>query len=526
MSKYKIHIDKPLPDPKRVAQHKDFDALYRDYQVNTRFDFWRNLYRKPAVFAGMVATVAILFLLFQAVETETAQPWVNSPVASYQPVYQSIPLETSEISEIALAEDLLLIVPPEAFVKADGADATGSIDLQVRTLNHPADLLLSGLAQDPGSQLNVPVLVEVRATQAGDPLLLQQPLQLRYRNCELGEGAVALQQSTHNSAWQIAALSGTEVDWLPPNPDHIGPAPAAPEWLAMANEEELVPKSMGVLPQKPGRPFGVKVKNLANYPQFQGYEQMYWEYLDVAGSTNPWEAGLIGEGQGWEDVRVRPKAGRNSYELRFARRTDEGLEFKIVEAFPMFEARSQEEADQLYQERNRAYTEAVQAREALLQRDRDLQAERLAELQAYETSLAEWEAAQQDSVPVCEQILTVNQVGFVGVGLPVSGEQTPHSLAIFRPDGRPLTTDQAAGHLYLAVEAGNTLWQIPVENDQLLIPAAAEAGVFWLGQPEVGLWRASWQAGQTELHFEALPEFEDPANWLMAPLFKKVSELN
>ncbi|MEM7654629.1 MAG: hypothetical protein AAF399_00760, partial [Bacteroidota bacterium] len=106
MSKYKIHIDKPLPEPKQVARHKDFDSLYRDYQVNTRFDFWRNLYRKPTVFAAMVAGIAILFLVIQATESESAAPWGSSPIASYQANYQEISILAEEASELQLREEV------------------------------------------------------------------------------------------------------------------------------------------------------------------------------------------------------------------------------------------------------------------------------------------------------------------------------------------------------------------------------------------------------------------------------------
>ncbi|MEM7654499.1 MAG: hypothetical protein AAF399_00090, partial [Bacteroidota bacterium] len=424
-------------------------------------------------------------------------------------------------------EEVVLAIPAEAFQQADGTPVSGELELKVRLLDNPADLFLSGRMMNQEQQSwTAPLMLEVLASQNGSAVSLSQPMEVRYLNCQMGESAQWATLSEADGNWQLLPLPEAEVNWLAPDESLIGPRPAAPEWLAMDNPDELVPKSMGMLPQKPGKPFGVKVKNLANYPQFRGYEQMYWEYLEGAGSANPWEEGLIGQGQGWEDVRVRPKTDRNSYELRFGRKTDSGLEFKIVEALPMFEARSQAEADQLYQKRYREYREAVAAREAALQQDQALQAEQVAELKAYEEAVAAWEAASQDSVQVCEQIVPFQQLGLVGIGLPTELDLSGQTLTFLQPDGESLDASLMVGHLYFTFEGAGTFWQAPVEAEQVLLPEQQGPLILWLGHPDQGIWRAYWEAGQTEVVFEALPEFEVPQSWLVAPLAGKKSELN
>ena len=174
-----------------------------------------------------------------------------------------------------------------------------------------------------------------------------------------------------------------EIVFLAPDSNALPDRPEPPaELLALADPETdiLVSKSMNpdFLPQKPGRPFGVKVANLDEYPAFRGFEKVYWEYM--GNSANPWEE---------RSYRVRDKAGKmlefglsptraDAFELTFARQTASGgVEFRKVIARPMFKAKTQAEADQLYQERYRDYQAAVQQRQAeIAEREATLKAPR------------------------------------------------------------------------------------------------------------------------------------------------------
>jgi hypothetical protein len=72
MSKYKFHIDKPLPDSGQISRHKDFERLYGRYETATRFGFWRKLLRRPRLFASVVLLAVVVWLVYEAGEKEVA----------------------------------------------------------------------------------------------------------------------------------------------------------------------------------------------------------------------------------------------------------------------------------------------------------------------------------------------------------------------------------------------------------------------------------------------------------------------
>lgn len=66
MSKYKFHIDKPLPDSEQINRHKDFGRLYGQYETATRFGFWRRMLKGPKLFASVVLIGVLVWLVFEA----------------------------------------------------------------------------------------------------------------------------------------------------------------------------------------------------------------------------------------------------------------------------------------------------------------------------------------------------------------------------------------------------------------------------------------------------------------------------
>lgn len=81
MAKYKINLDKPLPDAKRIEAHRNFPALMKRYQVVTRFEFWRKLYKNPLYFASLVAIIAVFYLVIEASQGPKPQALFEFPLA-------------------------------------------------------------------------------------------------------------------------------------------------------------------------------------------------------------------------------------------------------------------------------------------------------------------------------------------------------------------------------------------------------------------------------------------------------------
>ena len=174
MPKYKINIDKPLPSDKQIEQYKDFDSLYKEYQVMTRFQFWRDLYKKPRYFAGVAAAIAIAFLVHQTVIKETPiAPNTQNQQLSLENVttpFQQTQVNANTSSVISLSEESQLTIPANAFVNAKQEIVSGEVELRYREIQESTDAI-------PTQQnLNVEsyALLEVEAFQHGEKVFLAE----------------------------------------------------------------------------------------------------------------------------------------------------------------------------------------------------------------------------------------------------------------------------------------------------------------------------------------------------------------
>ena len=136
MPKYKIQIDKPLPKPGQIRRHQDFDSLYDRYQVTARFQFWRNLYRNPRYFAGLVAVLSIVFLIFDQNEEKAtpAVPLINPPFASLEPDFMRWEIMAGEPFTFQHPDGAEVFIPAHCFVDERGVSVCGGITIQYREL--------------------------------------------------------------------------------------------------------------------------------------------------------------------------------------------------------------------------------------------------------------------------------------------------------------------------------------------------------------------------------------------------------
>ncbi|MBK9449972.1 MAG: hypothetical protein IPN95_11330 [Bacteroidetes bacterium] len=190
--KYKINIDQPVPSDDKIAQHKDFGRILADYRNLTEPIYNRPLYKNPKAFMGLALILTIAFLVFWAVEKEEkdkANATVELPAEIKMAEENSFlkpPSPTLSVPSIRLKADfakpqkvtlpdgLVLTVPANAFEGENGAPVSGEVELVVRDVSQPADLIAMGLPMQTENSMISPMLVlDVTATQAGKPLQLK-----------------------------------------------------------------------------------------------------------------------------------------------------------------------------------------------------------------------------------------------------------------------------------------------------------------------------------------------------------------
>lgn len=193
-NKYKINIDQPLPSDDKIAQHKDFGRILADYHNLTQPIYRRPLYKNPKAFIGLVFILSIAFLVFWAVEQEEKEKakteeaakmpkellmaeenaFLKAPIPALALPVMSVKANASKPQAIEVPGKVTVQVPADAFQTADSKPVRGDIDLSIRTITQPAELIAMGLPMQGDNQLIQQHLVlEVNATQNGQPLTLQ-----------------------------------------------------------------------------------------------------------------------------------------------------------------------------------------------------------------------------------------------------------------------------------------------------------------------------------------------------------------
>ncbi|GAB4411710.1 MAG: hypothetical protein OHK0039_17130 [Bacteroidia bacterium] len=350
MSNFKFHIDKPLPDPRRIAGHRDFDSLYDRYQVTTRFAFWRRLYRNPRFFATLVAVAAVVYLVFEADETPPADTRLATPVPAHPLPWQ--PLTATSDGWISADSGLHIEAPVSAFTDAAGDPVSGSVELRCRYLRDAADLFVSGLPLHDDSAgvhrlFEMAEVLELAAWQDGRPLRLRPGARLR----------ATRYRPDADSDWAAYRFDADSARWLRTGPDSVAQQDLAP-WLALLPPRPVLDAPSAAAAEAPTRPFGVRIENAREYAELPSDAVSYWSSLP--GAIDPWAAGLVGPRSAWDEVRVK-RLAEDRYELIFGRNTPQGYLFRRVLARPLAGVRSDAEARQWYQQQQQAYAAAQAA---------------------------------------------------------------------------------------------------------------------------------------------------------------------
>lgn len=484
MAKYRIHIDPSPPDPEMVERHRDFDALYKDYQTHRRFEFWRKLYRNPRNFGVVIMLVAIGALVWEATEEEaralSRSYELHPPVAANAPTYQAQTISPEAAVTLQPGPEVQVEVPAQAWLDSSGQPVAGPIELRHRLLNGPQAAFVAGVPRPwqqlrPWHRLH---LVEVQAYQNQQPLRLRQGYAL----------AVSWTLPQREAALTVRYLDSSASRWQPvmdarqseTSPAAL-PRPQSPvATVRDLHADTLIAKSSR-RPSPPPRPFGTRPSNLADFPALRGYEKVYWAHVPGPNSVDPWAEDLIEAERPWQDVRIR-QVGPELYELRFARQTPEGgLEARRVLARPLLKANSAAEAQAWYERQLTQYQQTLaEARRADSLRAAQAEAQRQAQ-RAYEAELKAWREAQaeRDGTTGTTLRYEVPRVGVSGywVELPTAEPQTWLTVSEF-------STIEALQPWCYATQ-GDTLLPLRIVPQGVEVQAAHPGGYeLWLSLPD------------------------------------------
>lgn len=414
MSKYKINIDKPLPSDKKIEQYKSFDSLYREYQVITRFQFWRDLYKKPKYFAAAAAVAAIVFLVGQAVVEEAS----NSAVVQNEQLslenvttpFQLAQVNANQTSVIALSEESQLTIPANAFVDQNQNVVSGEVELRYREIQESTSII-------PTEQnLESIALLEVEAYLDGKKVFLAEDKSIE----------VAYITSEGNPNYNVYELNPVEKLWSNSGKDEVivlaptGEIPPRPEYPQLAQViDQLVPK---IVVKEPLKPFRIKAE-LSDFPELQPLQGANWVHAGTNHKTDPWANNIIG--QNWDDVLVK-KLENDRYEITFTRRdakTQQTTSFQTI-ARPEYGGLSYDEALEAYDHLLKQYQETLDKKAQDEEALKAVEEENKKTLAQYEKELKEWEAqygSQQNAnaAPKYRRTFKVKNLGIHCIGKPV-----------------------------------------------------------------------------------------------------------
>jgi hypothetical protein len=479
MNKYRIHIDPPLPDRDRIARYQDFDSLYGQYQTHARFEFWRNLYRKPHHFALLVMVAIVGILVFRSKEEAAAErPYRLLPAAEQLDLPRGLrTVSSAEPTDLVLTPQVQVHIPASAWQDSSGQLIEGPVSLHHRVLIGPEKAFVAGVPR-PREQATLQALhlVEIYATQDGRRLQLRAGYPLRV--------SWPLTQELPQLA--VQHLDDEAQRWIPVGKSKVSPLPAEaspkPQRPAILDQkaDTLIAKGAKT-PTPPRRPFGVSLSNPEAYPEFRQYQKVYWEAVPRPGTVDPWEAGLTQPQNDWEDVSVRKLPVTGLYELRFIRVTAQGgIEIKRVAARPVFEAETEAEAQRIWEQRKATYQRTI----AELRREDSLlkvQQNRIAAARrAYEAELAAWEAAHHRATDAPAGWSLTYELEQPGVsGYWQRGEQATLSqeLAFPTEEMKHALPPSLLPWCYAVVE--NRWLPLAINEDGVQLPATEQAATLW-----------------------------------------------
>lgn len=185
---YNIDLNPKQLSEKDIAKHKDFDSLLKSFEASPTPEVAPTSIRRylyPAIAAAAACLVAALFVLnnnptgsdYQTASNAhfASQPYVNPPLGDVQAVFTSNGFNATKGGVYKYKNGSKLIVPPAAFVDANGKIIEGEVDIRYREFHDYVDFFLSGIPMQYDSagtkyDLESAGMIEIYAEQNGQRL--------------------------------------------------------------------------------------------------------------------------------------------------------------------------------------------------------------------------------------------------------------------------------------------------------------------------------------------------------------------
>ena len=182
-NKYKIKFNASKPDGPTIDKHKDFDALYKEYnetkvKVKRRGKFSKLL---PWIGVAAAATVALFMTVFGGPKDKpqktkdflAAQEYVTPPVNDKLiQDFKTAKVDAHTGGKVTI-KSTTFHIPPKAFVNRAGNLVAGEVEIKLKEYHDYVDFFLSGIPMEYDSlgtryQLESAGMIEVYAEQDGD----------------------------------------------------------------------------------------------------------------------------------------------------------------------------------------------------------------------------------------------------------------------------------------------------------------------------------------------------------------------
>lgn len=392
MSKYRIHIDKNPPSKARIDAYKDFDSLHKQYQVQSRYEFWRNLYRNPRYFAILVALVSVSVLVYQSslntASTESAYILPPIPPKDIPLLEEGLNPQNPQI--FTYENGTQIHVPAQAFVDENNEEVSGKVELRYREFRDAADIFIAGIPMEYDSAgksytLESAGMLEILAYSEGKPVYLKEgkTLEVEYFSPYQGLDYNVYHLDTTERNWNFEGedlLRESELENNVPEKPEL-------EYILDREADTFLTRNVRIPNQKPGRVFQIALSNAEDYALLAGKQNLIWEYIQMPNFSDPWEKGFLPNEDALASAKPYRAAGVFLLELKG------GSQFV---ARPLLNAQSFEAAHAEYEEKLTAYKKALAEYNAQRELANQKLAEREAALKAYEEELAKWEAEIQE----------------------------------------------------------------------------------------------------------------------------------
>lgn len=180
---YKILINPAPPDPEKIKQYQDFDALMKMHEKEpTVFPLRsaRLLYISSAIAACLILSIAyVVFFKGSPKSYETAakayfasQPYVNPPLKDIEVQSEVFSMDAESGDTLTFQSGSMAIIPSDAFVDDSGKPLQGKVDIEFIEMVDFIDFFISGIpmtydSNDVQYQLESAGMIEIIGKKNG-----------------------------------------------------------------------------------------------------------------------------------------------------------------------------------------------------------------------------------------------------------------------------------------------------------------------------------------------------------------------